>query len=151
MDLKDFRPISLIGGLYKLLAKLLPNRLKMVVGEVVSKFQHAFIQGRQILNAVLIASEAVDSRLKSNIPSFLLKMDIEKVYDHVNWDFLLSIMSKMGFGEKWISWIKWCISIASFSVLINETPSGFFHSSRGLRQGDQLSPYLFILVMEALS
>ena len=151
MDLKDFRPISLIGGLYKLLAKLLANRLKMVVGEVVSKFQHAFIQGRQILNAVLIAGEAVDSRLKSNIPGFLLKMDIEKLYDHVNWDFLLSIMSKMGFGEKWISWIKWCISIASFSVLINETPSSFFHSSRGLRQGDQLSPYLFILVIEALS
>ena len=134
-----------------MLAKLLANGLKMVVGEVVSKFQHAFIQGRQILNAVLIVSEAVDSRLKSNIPGFLLKMDIEKVYDHVNWDFLLSIMSKMGFGEKWISWIKWCIFIASFSVLINETPSGFFHSSKGLRQGDQWSPYLFILVMEALS
>ena len=84
VDLKDFRPISLIGVLYKLLAKVLANRLKTVVGEVVSEFQHAFIQGRQILDAVLIANEVVDSRLKSNIPSFLSKMDIEKVYDHVN-------------------------------------------------------------------
>ena len=128
MDLKDFRPISLIGVLYKLLAKVLANRLKTVVGEVVSEFQHAFIQGRQILDAVLIANEVVDSRLKSNIPSFLLKVDIEKVYDHVNWDFLLSVMFKMGFGEKWISWIKWCSSTASFSILINGTPSCFFHN-----------------------
>ena len=84
MDLKDFRLISLVGGLYKLLAKVLTNRLKMVVGEMVSKNQHPFIQCRQILDAVLIVSEVVDSRLKSNIPGFLLKMDIEKAYDHVD-------------------------------------------------------------------
>ena len=84
MDLKDFRLISLVGGLYKLLAKVLTNRLKMVVGEMVSENQHPFIQCRQILDAVLIVSEVVDSRLKSNIPGFLLKMDIEKAYDHVD-------------------------------------------------------------------
>ncbi|RVW36941.1 hypothetical protein CK203_094914 [Vitis vinifera] len=84
VDLKDFRLISLVGGLYKLLAKVLTNRLKMVVGEMVSENQHPFIQCRQILDAVLIVSEVVDSRLKSNIPGFLLKMDIEKAYDHVD-------------------------------------------------------------------
>lgn len=84
VDLKDFRPISLVGGLHKLLAKVLANRLKTVVGKVVSKFQQAFIQRRLIFNVVLIASEAIQSRLKSNIPGFLLKMDIEKAYDHVN-------------------------------------------------------------------
>ena len=72
---------------------------------------------------MLIASEAIDSRLKSNIPGLLLKMDTERAYDHVNWDFLLLVMW-------WISWINWCISIASFSVLINGTPSGFFRSSK---------------------
>lgn len=121
--MKDFRLINLVGGLYKLLAKVLANRLKLAVGEVVSKNQHAFIQGRQILDTVLIASEAIDSRLENNNPSLFLKLDIEKAYDHVNWDYLLSIMSNMGFGQRWISWIKQCISTTSFSVLINGTPS----------------------------
>ncbi|RVX09132.1 hypothetical protein CK203_013752 [Vitis vinifera] len=95
-ELKDFRPISLVGSLYKLLAKVLANRLKQAVGEVVSEYQHAFIQNRQILDAALIANEAVDSRLKVNIPRLILKLDIEKAFDHVNWDCLVSVMSKMG-------------------------------------------------------
>ena len=92
--MKDFRPISLIGGLFKLLAKVLANRLKTVVGEVVLDTEHAFIQGRKILDAVLIVNEAIDSRLKGNILGLLLKMDIGKAYDHVNWDFLLVVMTK---------------------------------------------------------
>lgn len=82
--MKDIKPISLVGGLYKLLAKVLANLLKTIVGEVVSDTQHDFIQGRQILDVLLIASEAINSKLKGNIPSLFLKMDIEKVYDHVN-------------------------------------------------------------------
>ena len=82
-DLRDFRPISLVGSVYKLLAKVLPNRLKSVMGEVISDSQQAFVQGRQILDAVLIANETLDSRLKDNKPGLLLKMDIEKAFDHV--------------------------------------------------------------------
>lgn len=74
-----------------------------------------------------------------------------KVYDHVNWSFLLVVMEKIGFGKKWVVWMKWCISLASFSMLVNGSPLDFFQSSRGLRQGDLLFPYLFVLVMEALS
>ena len=99
-DLRDFRPISLVGSVYKLLAKALANRLKLVMGEVISDSQQAFIQGRQILDAVLIASEALDSRLKDNMSDLLFKMDIEKAFDHVNWDFLMDVMSKMRFGHK---------------------------------------------------
>ena len=77
-DLKDFRPISLVGSVYKLLAKVLANRLKLVMGEVIFDSQQAFVQGRQILDAILIASEAFDSRLKDNTLGLLLKMDIEK-------------------------------------------------------------------------
>ena len=74
----------MVGSLYKLLAKVLANRLKLAVGEVVSEYKHAFIQNRQILDAALIANEAVDSRLKDNIPGLFLKLDIEKAFDHVN-------------------------------------------------------------------
>ncbi|RVW54708.1 NADH dehydrogenase [ubiquinone] flavoprotein 2, mitochondrial [Vitis vinifera] len=102
-DLRDFRPISLVGSVYKLLAKVLANRLKSVMGEVIFDSQHAFVHGRQILDAVLIANDALDSRLKDNIPGLLLKMDIEKAFDHVNWDFLMDVMSKMGFGHRWIN------------------------------------------------
>ncbi|RVX16052.1 putative ribonuclease H protein [Vitis vinifera] len=100
--LGDYRPISLVGSLYKWLAKVLANRLKKVVGKVVSKAQGAFVEGRQILDAVLIANEAIDSTLKNNESGILCKLDIEKAYDKVDWNFILTIMKKMGFGEKWI-------------------------------------------------
>ncbi|RVX17218.1 LINE-1 retrotransposable element ORF2 protein [Vitis vinifera] len=131
-DLRDFKPISLVRGLYKLLAKVLANRLKKVVGKVVPSAQNAFVEGRQILNAALIANEAIDSMLKRNESGVLCKLDIEKAYDHLNWNFLLSVLQRMGFGEKWFGWISWCISTATFSVLINGTPEGFFNSSRGV-------------------
>ena len=84
------------------------------------------MEGRQILDAVLIENEVIDSILKSNGRGIVCKLDIEKAYDHVVWPFLLTIMEKMEFGEKWLKWIKWCLSTASFSVLVNGTPSGFF-------------------------
>ena len=101
-DLRDFRPISLLGSLYKWLAKVLANRLKKVVGKVVSKAQGAFVEGRQILDAVLIANEAIDVVLKKNENGILCKLDIKKAYDNVDWSFLLTVMHKMGFREKWI-------------------------------------------------
>ena len=99
-DLRDFKPISLVGGLYKLLAKVLANRLKKVVGKVVSSTQNAFIEGTQILDTTLIANEAIDSLLKRNESGVLCKLDIEKVYNHLNYNFLFLVMQRMGFGEK---------------------------------------------------
>jgi hypothetical protein len=150
-NIKDFRPISLIGSVYKLLSKVLADRLKEVLDDLISESQNAFVGGRQMLDSVLIANECLDSRLKRRQPGVICKLDIEKAYDHVNWNCLIHLMDTMGFGTKWQCWIRACISTVRYSVLINGSPAGFFGSSRGLRQGDPLSPLLFLLVMEILS
>jgi hypothetical protein len=97
VDLKDFRPISFVSGVYKIIAKFLANRLRRVVEKIISNPQNAFVIGRQILDYVLIANECLDSRIKSGDPRLLCKLDIEKAYDHVNWDFLLYMLRRCWF------------------------------------------------------
>jgi hypothetical protein len=115
--------------IYNIIAKVLANRLKSVLEKVISKSQSAFIKGRQILDPILIANKCIDSRLRSGVPCIICKMDLEKAYDHVNWDFLLYMLRRCGFGEKWCRWIAHCISTVRFSVSINGSPFGFFSSS----------------------
>ena len=132
-NFKDFRPISLVGSLYKLIAKVLASRLKKVMHKLINKAQNAFVEGRQIMDASLMANEVIDTMLKRKEKGVLCKLDIEKAYDQINWNCILKVMQKMGFGTKWIRLIKRCITTSSFSVLINGSLEGFFNSTRGLR------------------
>ena len=103
VGIKDYKPISLVGGLYKILKKVLANRLRRVVGQVVSTTQNDFVEGIQVLDAVLIANEAIDALLKRKEKGHICKLGIEKAYDHLNLNFLLGVMEKMGFGRKWLN------------------------------------------------
>ena len=95
----------MLRGLYKLMAKVLANRLKMVLDKVISADQNAFVTERQILDASLIANEVVDYWQKQNEKGLVCKLDIEKAYDSINWNFLMKVMRKMGFGDRWMKWI----------------------------------------------
>jgi len=130
--LNDFRPISLVGSLYKIWAKVLANRLRLAIGSVISDTQSAFIKGRQILDGILVANEVVDEARKCKKELLLFKVDFKKAYDSIDWNYLDDVMSKMGFPTLWRKWIKECVGTVKASVLVNGSPIDEFSFERGL-------------------
>lgn len=149
---EHFRPISLINTIYKAISKLIVNRLRLILQREISPLQNAFTKDRSIHDNLLIAQEALNTFQKSyNKTGWCpIKLDIKKAYDRIKWDYLWVVLKSFGFLEIWIQWIKECVTNVSYSLKMNGETSPWFWPSRGLLQGDPLSPYLFIICMEVL-
>ncbi|CAN1246044.1 LINE-1 retrotransposable element ORF2 protein [Linum grandiflorum] len=152
-SMTQVRPIGLCQMLYKIISKLLATRLAVVLPSLISNTQNGFVPNRAISENVIVAHEVMHylKRKTTGKKHFMaVKLDMEKAYDRIEWEYLFSIMRKLGFSSHWIVWIRECIVTTSYSVLVNGIPSSTFNPSRGLRQGDPLSPLLFAICTEGL-
>ena len=150
----QFRPISLCNVSYKIISKVLCQRLKKVLPGLISETQSAFVAGRQISDNVMIAQEmfhALRTKPSGRNKRMAIKTDMSKAYDRMEWSFIEAVLRKMGFSETWTSWVMRCITSVKYRVLMNGEPRGNIIPGRGLRQGDPLSPFIFILCTEALA
>jgi hypothetical protein len=148
---RDFRPISLVHSFTKLVTKILANRLASHMDQLVAKNQSDVIKGRFIQDNFMMVQQTTRLLHAQKQPRILLKLDISKAFHSVSWAFLLEILEHMNFGRVWRDMIAVLLTTSSTQILLNEVLGDFMNHQRGLRQGDPLSPMLFIIVMDALN
>lgn len=148
---EKFRPIALCNVIYKIISKVIANRLKSVLPGIISQEQSGYVEGRQILDNILLAQEMIHSLHSWKEAGMLMQLDLSKAYDKVSWIYLEAILEAFGFSRQWIKWVLALIKSPRYSILVNGAPSSPFSPSRGIRQGDPLSPFLFVILMEGLS
>jgi len=150
----EFRPISLSNVVYKLVSKVLANRLKTILPQIIKENQSVFLSEMLIMDNVLVAFELMhylDHKREGKDCYMAIKLEMSKAYDRVEWGFIKQVMERMGFYEKWINLIIHCITTVSYSVLINGVAYGSIIPTRGLHQGDPISPYIFLMCAEGFS
>ncbi|GKU95494.1 hypothetical protein SLEP1_g8850 [Rubroshorea leprosula] len=149
--IEEYKPISLIGVMYKVVAKLLVSRLCKVMHKIIGEQHMAFINGRQLVDGVVIANEVIDEAKRKRKKSFVFKVNFEKAYDKVCWKFIDYMLDRMAFSGTWRRWIQECLQLSMVSILINGSLTRQFPVTKGIRQGDPLSPFLFLIVAEGLN